>query len=77
MWVYDVVWNKFKIGNYVRLKKGQNFLTGTVIKLADGQGRYLVKLDASCNDTEILSEFLAYEDELAACPKLTGGAGRS
>ena len=71
------MWKKFKIGNYVRLKKGQNFLTGVVAKVADGQGRYLVKLDTSCNDTEILSEILAYEDELAACPKPSGGAGRS
>jgi len=60
--------DKFRAGDYVR-KEGQKVLTGTIQDGRNHKGQYLVKIDPSCNDTEIFAEVLAYEDELEACSR--------
>ena len=59
--------SRFKIGDYVLKKGGHLVLTGRVTVLLDSKGRYTVKFDPTSNDTSILTDGLAYEDELVAC----------
>lgn len=64
-WAVD----RFKIGDYVRVKASRFIQTRSIASGKDVQGRYRVKYDQT-NDASIFEEGLSYEDELEFCDPL-------